>query len=782
MNETKRRGWIKNTVIIFLAILLILTLFSNTILNHSLPEVAVQYPQYATIASRIRQTGTVTANQSYDVSIEQTRTVASVEVRVGASVKKGDVIFKLEEGDSTELDQANKELANLNIQLIQKMKQDPSLNIGKTSSTADSLKKQLNTAYTTLNTAKSNLETAKEELALAEKELVKVEEMQGKIPSYDEVMSAKNLLSQIDVNIEFLEEEIARLKGKQGQIGGDGFFTPDEIENLIAEAEKKVKEKEQAYAYAALAYDRAASSQKKLETELKSANEALENAKDAVAEQNNNVGGSVSYKDLAAKQEAINKLKNQIADKKMYFTEAEYNAARNRYITAKNQFDNAYGKVSDAELKVYRDEMNAAAAILQPLEAKNAEIAALEQQMTTATQEYWQLYMQFSQSSQQNSILEKLTTAQKNAEEYVEQVTESVEAAKTAASEKKTAYETAEKDLENAKSELTKTQGYREYDTLGTSIKEMQKQADALKLQKTEAETVVQNASDDSKSKLESTILDKKKLVKAAEKAVTTAQNSVTDAQNNIADIQKQIKDEEAKAEINDQNAKLDLKQYEIELKQIQDQITAKQEQITRLEENRIAGTVVSPVSGVVESLAVSAGQEAKANTPIASIILSDMGYTMQCTVTAEQAAKVTVGETAEIQWYYYGKTPTARVVSIKNDPSSQGQNKIIVLDVTGDINPGTSLTFTLGSKNSSYECVVPNSAVREDANGKFVLVVTAKSTPLGNRYSAKRVDVDVLASDETNSAISGPVSGEYVITNSNSPISSGMNVRLSED
>ena len=262
----------------------------------------------------------------------------------------------------------------------------------------------------------------------------------------------------------------------------------------------------------------------------------------------------------------------------------------------------------------------------------------------------------------------------------------------------------------------------------------------------------------------------------------TYAAFEITDAQNNIADIQKQIKDEEAKAEINDQNAKLDLKQYEIELKQIQDQITAKQEQITRLEENRIAGTVVSPVSGVVESLAVSAGQEAKANTPIASIILSDMGYTMQCTVTAEQAAKVTVGETAEIQWYYYGKTPTARVVSIKNDPSSQGQNKIIVLDVTGDINPGTSLTFTLGSKNSSYECVVPNSAVREDANGKFVLVVTAKSTPLGNRYSAKRVDVDVLASDETNSAISGPVSGEYVITNSNSPISSGMNVRLSED
>ena len=780
MNETKRRGWIKNTVIIFLVILLILTLFSNTILNHSLPEVAVQYPQYATIASRIRQTGTVTANQSYDVSVAQTRTIASVEVRVGASVKKGDVLFKLEEGDSAELDQANKELANLQIQLIQKMKQDPSLQTDKSSATED-LQKQLTKAYSTLNTLKEDVETAKEELETAKKELAKVEEMQGKVPTFDEVMSAKNLLSQIDVNIEYLEEEIVRLKGKQGQIGGDGYFTPSEIENLIAEAEKVVHNKEQVYIQAALAYDRTVSEQKKLEIELKAANEALKNAKDAVLEQNNNVGGSVSYKDLAAKQESINKLKNQIEEKKMYFTEAEYIAVRNRYMTAKNQFDNAFGKVSNAELETYRKEMEDAAELLQPLESKYAEITSLEQQLTTATQEYWQLYMQFSQSSQQNSILEKLTAAQKEAEAYVETVTEKLENAKTAVTDAKTAYDDSQKDLDSAKSDLTKKQGYREYDTLGDSIKELQKQVDDWKLQKTEAEAIVSSASEDSKTKLEATLQDKKKLVKAAEKDVASAREKLTDAQSSIADLEEKIRKAEAQAEIDDQNAKLDAKQYEIELQQIKDQITAKEEQIARLTENRIAGTVLSPVSGVVESLAVAAGQEAKANTPIASIILSDMGYTMQCTVTAEQAAKVSVGETAEIQWYY-GSMPTARVAAIKNDAASQGQKKIIVLDVTGDITPGTSLTFTLGSKNASYDCVVPNSAVREDADGKFILIVTAKSTPLGNRYSAKRVDVDVLASDETNSAVSGPISGEYVITNSTSPISAGMNVRLSED
>ena len=41
-NTKKRREWIKNAAIVFLVIMLILTFFSNTIMNYSLPEVATQ--------------------------------------------------------------------------------------------------------------------------------------------------------------------------------------------------------------------------------------------------------------------------------------------------------------------------------------------------------------------------------------------------------------------------------------------------------------------------------------------------------------------------------------------------------------------------------------------------------------------------------------------------------------------------------------------------------------------------------------------------------------------
>ena len=48
------RGWVKNVAIIFLSVLLVLTFFSNTIMNHSLPEVAAQYARSGSITSKIR--------------------------------------------------------------------------------------------------------------------------------------------------------------------------------------------------------------------------------------------------------------------------------------------------------------------------------------------------------------------------------------------------------------------------------------------------------------------------------------------------------------------------------------------------------------------------------------------------------------------------------------------------------------------------------------------------------------------------------------------------------
>ena len=118
MNENegkKRREWVKNVAIVFLAIMLILTFFSNTIMNYSLPEVATQYVQSGTITAKVRGTGNVEATDPYSVVVKDTRVIASVAVKQGDVVEKDQVLYYLEDKESDELKQAETELADLEL-------------------------------------------------------------------------------------------------------------------------------------------------------------------------------------------------------------------------------------------------------------------------------------------------------------------------------------------------------------------------------------------------------------------------------------------------------------------------------------------------------------------------------------------------------------------------------------------------------------------------------------------------------------------------------------------
>ena len=108
---SRKKDWIKNIAIIFLTIMLILTFFSNTIMNYSLPQVATQYVQQGDISPKVRGTGTAEVEDPYSVSVPNARTISSVNVRVGDEVKKGDVIYELADAESEELKAARQELS-----------------------------------------------------------------------------------------------------------------------------------------------------------------------------------------------------------------------------------------------------------------------------------------------------------------------------------------------------------------------------------------------------------------------------------------------------------------------------------------------------------------------------------------------------------------------------------------------------------------------------------------------------------------------------------------------
>ena len=109
--------------------------------------------------------------------------------------------------------------------------------------------------------------------------------------------------------------------------------------------------------------------------------------------------------------------------------------------------------------------------------------------------------------------------------------------------------------------------------------------------------------------------------------------------------------------------------------------------------------------------------------------------------------------------------------------------NRILRFNITGDVSSGDQLSLVLAQRSENYNIIVPNSAIREDTNGDFVLVVISRNSPLGNRYIATRADVNILARDDTHTAVSGALTGwDFVITTSSAPITPGMQVRLADN
>ena len=176
-NPAKRREWVKNAAIIFLSIMLVLTFFSNTIMNYSLPEVATEYVQSGTITEKVRGTGTITASDPYNVSISESRVISSVAVKAGDEVKKGDPLFYLEDMESTELMDAEKELNSL-ILAYQLAVITESMEVGTVSNiegdrTLSLTQKQqrLQSAISTVDAAQAEYDAATLQVASVNKEL-----------------------------------------------------------------------------------------------------------------------------------------------------------------------------------------------------------------------------------------------------------------------------------------------------------------------------------------------------------------------------------------------------------------------------------------------------------------------------------------------------------------------------------------------------------------------------------------------------------------------------------
>ena len=386
-----------------------------------------------------------------------------------------------------------------------------------------------------------------------------------------------------------------------------------------------------------------------------------------------------------------------------------------------------------------------------------------------------------------------------DAEKKNSEAQDSLTSAESAYTPVKSAYDTALSGLQSAQS--TYDEAKTAYDNLPSTATEADKQTAktsvAIAETKLKAAKATYDARKDDLNKVQGSY-------DSAKSAATDSKNALSNANYNLSvkkltgtntaeanNLQAQLNTATAAltdantaltSATNDQKKVTDKISGEVTIASAYKTMTDLQEEVAKLQAKSIGTEITSPISGTVTDIAVTAGTTVNANDVMMTIQPENKAYVLQFSVTENQAKKVRVGDTAEILNNWYGNDVSAVVSAIRKDPQNR-TNSIIICEMKGDVSFGDSYTLSIGEQSSNYDTIVPTSAIREDSNGKFILIIESKSTPLGNRYYARRVDVDVITSDDTKSAVTGALEGyEYVITTTTKPIKENEQVRLASE
>lgn len=623
MNEQvgKKRDWIKNAAIVFLTAMLILTFFSNTIMNYSLPEVSAQYVTSGTIQAKVRGSGTITAGDPYSVKAESSKTIASVAVRNGDHVEKDQVLIYLEEGDSSELKAAEKALDQM-LEAYKLKALDADID-------PETTNKILSGRFTDFDTY------------------------------YVKINNMKKEIAELEDHIELYQTEMAK-----------SVAFKQELEAASSAASKEKRE----------TYEKVVADRKALEAALKAALEAAAAVDASVTDAASARTALVNIQTAAdSAQKEVDTIKNGI----------EYQQAE----AVRVGYENAIAEAKEALEKAVTDEEKQKATA-----DWNQAVAALEAHKNSA------VYVTLAEKEQ------AVVSAKTNQPLFLAVVDKNAELESTKMLEESAwkAYEAAGPDTSGGVAQYTEiiaiNQAYIE-----------EQQAVLSEKQKALTELLTQMTQENALSKELEAIAEQRALVE-------------------------------------------------------------------KLKGGGDASVITAPVSGTVQGLYLTAGDTTAQGNAVATILPDGKGFTMEVAVTKDQAQKLNPGDIADIQNSWYYSNVTAVLQQIKTDRNDPANKRILVFSVEGDVNDGQNLNISIGQKSANYDCIVPNSAVREDNNGKFILIVSQKSSPLGNRYFAERVDVQVLGSDDTQSAVSGALYGyEFVITTSTKPVEAGQLIRLKD-
>lgn len=280
----------------------------------------------------------------------------------------------------------------------------------------------------------------------------------------------------------------------------------------------------------------------------------------------------------------------------------------------------------------------------------------------------------------------------------------------------------------------------------------------------------------------------------AAQSALTTAQSdllaaqqipSVSEAQADVNEAQSSLSQANtalSDARANDASAAVTTARTN---ESRQETIEQLEEKIAKLEEQLNCTEIVAPCDGMLYGLSLSSGTVMTENVVIFTIIPDNATYSVKFTFKTSVAQSLQQGQDLTVNDAYIDQ---CRITNIYPDEADPREKRVVKCSVSSlsEIYPGVQITVTADRSNANYDHVVPSSAVIHDNSGDYVYVIIESSSPLGDKYVVKRVDVTVEDTDGALTAISPKGDTKLldqcmVVTRSEKPLHNGDRVRLED-
>lgn len=340
-------------LVVFLLIMLVLTFFSNTIMNRSLPEITTVSVSSGKLTEAVRCQGVVEAEQFYEVKVSENRTVQEMYIKEGQRINEGDKLFTLGSGQSDSISAAEAELTALELEyskLLIKAPADYTSENMEIRNAAEDLQQAIDKrdkAYA----AQSEAESARKQYDSDKAEAAEMSALKEQLSA---AISAIDNDDYSNAPAGYIGDLIAlknNWQAAENEYASAYKLYTEELKNNSEDVKNECDEKDTKRTNAKAEYDRAKSSiRSELAVKLNDISSKLETLNSRISSYETNAqSGGMSYEecaaDVQAKQRALESLRVSLAK-----TQSTDNIAQQQYdLDLKSKSETIEKKKSDLE-------------------------------------------------------------------------------------------------------------------------------------------------------------------------------------------------------------------------------------------------------------------------------------------------------------------------------------------------------------------------------------------------------------------------------------------------